>query len=848
MKRRIISFIVVFALASTIVCSQAFVVDTKAVSDGMTVSEMADAIKDGVEHFDETHIKNDDGSRTQITENFKKIKNTKKRNNLPSNYTAPHTSVKDQNAFGCCWMFGEIGSVESNLMHRAGYPGGMQGTDPIDLSEAQGVYVQYNKQTKQGTISGETYTDSSNDSEKYRGSYYGYHEGGWQFDASMSLTADKGAAFESENPYISTASDSTTMSSESKTMAQTAAAQYRLNHLNIDSAVYLPEVFPITEEGTRKVRNYNPEAREVWKQYLLNNGGFSANYYQKTSSLYHHAYGRDASQYITCPDFWMYDSTARSRLETNHVITVVGYNDNYSRYHYASKYTNQSYDSMVGELVYIKLDDNDNPDMTFNADGSIDSIQTSDTAEEGYQAYIVPKEDGAWTIKNSYGTINSGKKVYEDGIMYMSYCEETLSETVATTTEENLDQVLTNERNYDTTLTHSSLMGCSIPSFDPAIRAAEIYSIDQDKDIELEKIGYWTDVEDAESNFKVYGNLTDRNDPESGTLLYDSGVVFGGYPGYHSVELDEAITLTHGTNVSIVISQTTSDDKSALMIEAEDAHSPDYLINCKTNDTKYFNGVEWIDAKDLDEQAREQDVTVGNSTVKMFGNAKSVEPESTTAKKYTVSVDGVETEVEEGQTFTFPNDSVNGFINSDYSTLYANGQTVTPEDDITAVSIPEIDFNILNGASVDLLGRDGIRFGATATCDDNNIFNSANIEFGTLITTEDSFIDDLEEELDLDAFDEVGSPKIFKIVNVGWDQGIKGNFAAGIINIKSFNWDRGLLARSYMILKYSDGSSKTVYTGLSPERSIKRVVEILRDMGYPGMDDEQIAMVQKYLG
>ena len=844
MKRRIISFIVVFVMASIIVCSQAFVVDTKAVSDGMTVAEMADAIKDGVKHFRKKHIKNDDGSRTLITENFKKTKKTKKRNNLPSSYVAPYTSVKDQNVFGACWMFGEMGSVESNLMHRDGYPGGLQENDPIDLSEAQGIYVQYNKQTKQGTISGETYTDSSNDSEKYTGSYYGYMEGGWIFDATMSVTADKGVAYESENPYLST--DSSTRDTDSKTMAQTAAAQYRLNRFNIDSAVYLPEVFPITEEDGVRTREFDSEAREVWKQYLLNNGAFSANYYQSNSSIYNRTWGRDASEYEIGPNFWMHDANARSRYSTNHTITVVGYNDDYSRYHYITKYTNQSYDQLVGEIVYIKLDENNDPDMTFNADGSIDSIQASDTAETGYQAYIVPKEDGSWFIKNSYGTGEEGQKRYDDGIMCMSFCEQTLSEVVATTTEENLYQVMNNERNYDTTLTHSSLMGNSIPSFDPEIKAAEIYSIDRDKDIELEKIGYWTDVEDTVSNFKIYGILTDRNDPESGTLLYDSGDVFGGYPGYHSHELDEAITLTHGTNVSVVISQT-CDDTSALVIEAEKTSNIYYLINCKTNDTKYFNGVDWIDAKELDEQAREQGVTVGNSTVKMFGNAKSIEPETTTAPKYTVSVDGVETEVEEGQTFTFPNDSENGFISADYSTLYANGQTITPEDDITAVSIPEIDFNMQNGASVDLQGRDGIRFGAIATCTDSDILNSANIEFGTLITPHDIFIDDLEEELDLETFDEVGMPKVFKIVNSGWDRGVVGNFAAGIINLKSFNWNRSLIARSYMILKYSDGSSKVIYTGFSPTRSIKKVVENLRDMGYPGLTEEQIAMLQKYL-
>ena len=56
-----------------------------------------------------------------------------------------------------------------------------------------------------------------------------------------------------------------------------------------------------------------------------------------------------------------------------------------------------------------------------------------------------------------------------------------------------------------------------------------------------------------------------------------------------------------------------------------------------------------------------------------------------------------------------------------------------------------------------------------------------------------------------------------------------------------------MVAESYITINYSDGSSKTLYSDLSPTRSIKRVVEILRDMGYPGLTEEQIEMLQKYL-
>jgi len=842
MKRKVISSIVVLALLSTIVCSKAFVVDTKAISDVMTMSEMTDAIKDGVKEFKRTHIKNKDGSRTELDE-FKKSRATKKRNNLPNYYVAPYTSIKDQDSFGSCWMFGEVSSVESNLLSKAGYPSGLQESDPIDLSEAQGVFVQYNKQTKTGVISGEVLTESCNDSEKSSDRYYGYNEGGWAWDASMAYTADKACVFESDNPYRA-GGDSAT---DSRTMAEIAAASYRLNRFNIKSAEQLPEVFPVEKKDGVYTRYYNPENREIWKQKIIANGAISSNYYQSSSSIYNRTWGYDKSQYGSMgPNFWYHDATAKAKYSTNHVITVVGFNDNYSKYHYITKYTSQSYDELVGEIVYIKLDDNSEPDMSFDEDGSIKNIQTSDTPQEGYQAYIVPKEDGAWLIKNSYGTVNGNYKMYDDGIMYMSYCEETLSESISTVVEDDLSQINNEEKTFDTTLSHSSMMGQRIPSFATEVKVAEVYSIGNDKDIELGQIGYWTGKEDTVSRFKVYGSLTDRSDPESGTLLFDTGEVTDAYIGYHTFDIAQAVTLTHSTNVSIVAEQTCG-EKSGLMIEAEDANDPDYLYNCKTNDTKYFDGEKWIDAKTLDQKAREDGITVGNSTVKMFGNEKDIEPESTTAPKYTVTVDGVETVVEEGQSFTFPTTSENGYTNEDYTTLYASGQTITPDEDITATSISDLDFSMVKGASVDLSGRNGIKFCAVATGSDVGFLNSSSVECGTLITPHDIFIDELEENLDLESAEKAGTNKVIKVVNSGWDQAIVGRFAAGVIHIKPFNWSREMVAESYITINYSDGSSKTLYSDLSPTRSIKRVVEILRDMGYPGLTEEQIEMLQKYL-
>lgn len=839
MKKRILSLSVVLCLALTMIFTNAFVVDTKAVSSEKNIAKIVDGLGDSVKEFHRTHIIENDGSRTVINNDYKAKKRAKKRTNLPSKYMAPYTSVKDQGFFGSCWMFGEMGSLESNLMNKAGYLSGLAQTDPVDLSEAQGVYVQLHRQTAEGTISGTVLTDSDNDMENIKTDkkYYGYNEGGWMFDASMSVSANKGAALENENPYLSTTSGK--RATESKTMAEKAASQYRLNRYNIKSAEGLPEVFPVVEEEGNESREYNPEVRDIWKEKIINNGAISANYCQSKDIVYNHSWGSDSEQYEIQPDFWIYDANATGKYGTNHVITVVGFDDDYSRYHFVEKYSSQSYDSLVAKKVYIKTVNNE-PVMEFDQDGHLVSIDISETAQTGYQAYIVPKEDGAWHIKNSYGTGTSSAKVYDDGIMHMSYCEQTLSEAISSDTVEDMDQIQNGEKTYNDTLSHSSLMGDEGMGFEEGAKAAEVYTIDEDKDYELGQIGYWTGSYDVTSRVKIYSNLSDDTDPESGVLTYDSGEVVDSYTGYHTLNLNDKITLKHGTKASVVISQECNNECVIMMeIDYSDTSQAFYSFNSNRGDTYYYDGNDWTDSIDFDEQARAEGYTVGNSTVKLFGNL--------VPKKYTVSVDGNETQVEEGDSFTFPTTSENGYANSDYSTLYAGGQTITPESDIKVYSIQDIGFEMKSGASIDLTGKDGIRFLSKATYPYEDLLNSENVELGTLLAPEDIVSEKFDGEIDLDLQAEYGNKYIVKVVNEGWNAGVAGSYAAGIIYLKQYNWNRELQARGYMILKYSDGSEKISYTGMSDKRSIVDVAKNLRDQGYPGMTEEQIANIQKFL-
>ena len=843
MKKRIVSLVTIFALALSVISTSAFVTDAKAVSRAEEIDKIVDGIEKDVKEYHKTHIKGKNGSRTVINNNFKATKKVKKGKSIPSSYVAPYTSIKDQAYLSTCWMFAEESSLESNLLFRKGYQGGETNTDPIDLSEAQGVYTQYNRETQDGTLSGEICSDSDNDVETFSGarSNYGYQEGGWSLDATMVLSANKGAVLENDNPYVS--QSQSTIKNDIKTMATIAASTYRKNRFDIKSAEELPEVFGITTESGRKQRVYNPGARDIWKNKLIENGALSSNYYQIFDDKYHHGYGLDASEYYILPNFWFYDANINNKYDTNHVITIVGWDDNYSKYNFMAYYSGQDYDELVGEIVYVEVDSQGQPTVQFDENGHCTYVKTSATEQDGYSPYIVPREDGAWSIKNSYATEENGKKVYDDGIMYMSYMEETLAETISSVVLEDLDQIKNNKKTYDTTLSHSSMEGVPTDTiFDVGDKAAEVYSIDSEKDFELGQIGYWAEDDGTTTRVKVYNELSDASLPESGNLVFDSGYTTDTYHGYHTIALDDKVVLTHGSNASIVITQECNDDSNlAIEIDYKDASTAYYLYNSNDGDTFYYKDNNWYTSKEVDTKAKAKGYTVGNSTVKMFGNSIKNVP------KYTVKVDGVETEVYEGDGFTFPTTSVNGYANADYSTLYEAGQTITVTDDITVSSIKNIGFSMEKGASVDLRGNDGLRFCAQATYEDDAFLNSNNVELGTLITPEDIFIGTLKEKLDLETAAEYGPSNVATVVNSGWRLGNVGSFAAGIIHLKEYNWNRSFIARSFMKIKYSNGSQKVLYTELSDTRSLVQVVENLRDEGYPGLTADQIAMLQKYL-
>lgn len=833
-------------------------------------------------------------------------------NTLPQAYTAPYSSVKNQRPFGSCWMFGCISAAESNLLKKTGrYGQGLVEGNPIDLSEAQAIYTFYNQEKDNG---GNIKNYSSNDARILnpgKEEFLGYSGGGLPVDAAMALIANKGSALESDNSFLCQQNypeyylsndeeqnedeledikeieeqeeivnggeieETTDIPAEETTtnpkliavhdMAEKAASQYKLNRFNIKSAEELPEMYPY--KGTvADIKQYSvdPDAKRIWKQKIYENGAIYASFHKAKDEenskedrrfKYYHAWREGDDKYYDKdyrPNYWFF-SKRHTANYNNHVISIVGYDDKYSKYNFVERLNDpktdelRDYDSNIADIEYIE-EENGRPVLTFKDNGEIESVSTSESSKPGYAKYIVPKDDGAWIVKNSYGTKgDDDKKIFENGIMHISYCESSLAAGISLVVDENLDEICNNEKKYNYTLTHSSIKGATWDDFHGFL-AAEVFTTE--KEMDIGQIGYWTGEENTNSRFRIYKNLTDLSKPDSGTLVYDSydspnsfnDTQFGihnlghevylkdTFKGYHTLEIKNPIHVNKNDTLSVVICQKycdaeTNSWKSGIMLEKDVAYThirnegdTFVCLNRKTN--------EW---KEITNPA------MGNTTVKLFGNAINK-----------VVIDGEETIVPEGDTFTFPTTSENGYVSKDYSKLYEPSQSIQVTEDLTANSIPKIDCQMLPGASIRTQAPEGVRFVSEVSCNDKDLLRSDSVTFGTLITTNDFYNCSLGKKLTLDTY-ENNKDKIQNVPNSNWFKNEVGRFSAGLINVKKVNWNRKFVSQGYMTLNYSNGKHKTLYAGVSTPRSIVEVAQNIENDGYKDCSETEIAFIKNIL-
>ncbi len=426
------------------------------------------------------------------------------RNYNGKNYVTP---VKRQ-LFGDCWAFGIAAASEISYLYAndLGVPVG-EVNDKVDFSEKYMAWYLYHSITEDDVILGKVRSsqvgegyDVSEAERYYADVVYcigGAICAGSNLFASGFLPIDESISINGEKPYFysgkySEIYEGEVQYSEGDDWSLPLNAEYR----NQPSVAFfrnsnmLPSPASIDANGEY---TYNEEGVIAIKTEIASGHGVT--------------FAALVDGMMNYENWATYNRTTNS----NHVVTVVGYDDNYPKENFA------------------KID----------SEGIID--------EES-----IPPTDGAFIMKNSNGEYGL------DGYFYISYHDHSISHPISYVFDNN-DSVTYKNPNYDQ---YDMLMigWCGNSDYDSETKMANVFEAEEDEN--LFAIEYKTVLPDTSVHYEIYKN-PQSSKPASGDLL-EKGDSTHKWGGYHKFDLNNEYELKKGEKYSIVLTMTYKADDGAL--------------------------------------------------------------------------------------------------------------------------------------------------------------------------------------------------------------------------------------------------------------------------------------------
>ncbi len=462
------------------------------------------------------------------------------------------TPVKQQDPWGTCWGFSAIAAAETSILSESGKTYEQTG---LDLSERQLAWFTFS-QTQEKYVgaaqAGEGFNNTSKDPN------FGLNLGGFELYASSIFASGIGPLLEKTIPYqneegirqctVTRTLDDGTQDVTEEYLTAAEVEQLKSQGATVQELKWAGNYFKMSDDG-QYTTNYTtwkvddslwnqsilelehgyilPEPRKFddYGQYIgIDDNAINAIKQQMSE------YGRAISVYYNSNAIYTkYPSGpnepcthyAYETVGTNHVVTIVGWDDNFSRGNFAD-----------------------------------DSGHT-------------PEGDGAWLVKNSWGAQTNGfpnsgtwgttdAEGYNTGYFWLSYYDRSAASFESFDFDLNSygdsDEYLIDQYDY------LAQRGVISKGYKQKVSTANIFKADEDRAVRT--LSCQTYKPNTTVTYEVYLLSDDAKNPTDASAPVLTKEVEYAYGGYHRTTLDEAdwIAMREGQRYSVVVTQKCADD------------------------------------------------------------------------------------------------------------------------------------------------------------------------------------------------------------------------------------------------------------------------------------------------